>query len=500
MALRTVGNLWLRQHFNLKNYRLTHHSYIGSNEKVETNSQAEVSQIYGRRYAPDKDTPLAHIVFSLKYDDLDLPFLKGVFKEMNPQDIEEFISMSPSGIYARKVGFLYEFLGGVRLDLPHLISGNYTDLLEKRAYITGHVTKDNRWRINNNLLGTALFCPVIRRTNALNQLLSTDIRLRIEHLRAKYSANIFRRATNYLYSKETRSSYEIEKEKPSAERINRFIALLMQAGREPSEQMLSETSLTKLQRSIVDPRFASPGFRDFQTYIGQLLPHGNELIHYICPPPQYIASLMNGLKIAAGKTQGTYPIIRAALIAFGFVFIHPFEDGNGRLHRFLIHDMLVRDGVVPDGLIIPVSAHMLNHMDEYDTTLEQYSKPLSQRISYIRKPDGTLEVNNPEEVEAYFRYPDLTVQSTYLAKTIQETINQDMPEELDFIKNYDELKHELQNIADMPDKDINLMIMFLYQNKGVFPRRRRKDFDKLTDGEISSMEIAFKDIFSNVDL
>jgi Fic family protein len=67
---------------------------------------------------------------------------------------------------------------------------------------------------------------------------------------------------------------------------------------------------------------------------------------------------MDGLKIAADKTEGTYPIIRAALIAFGFVFIHPFEDGNGRLHRFLIHDMLVRDGVVPDGLIIPLSAHM----------------------------------------------------------------------------------------------------------------------------------------------
>ena len=46
MTLRTAGNLWLREHFNLKNYRLTHHSYIGSNEKVELNGQGEVSQIY----------------------------------------------------------------------------------------------------------------------------------------------------------------------------------------------------------------------------------------------------------------------------------------------------------------------------------------------------------------------------------------------------------------------------------------------------------------------
>jgi hypothetical protein len=53
--------------------------------------------------------------------------------------------------------------------LQHLISGNYTDLFEESECITGRVMKDNRWRINKNLLGTSLFCPVIRRTPILNQ-------------------------------------------------------------------------------------------------------------------------------------------------------------------------------------------------------------------------------------------------------------------------------------------------------------------------------------------
>ncbi len=196
MALRTVGNLWLRDHFNLKKHRLTHNSYIGNNEKVELNAQGEVSQIYGRKYIPDEDTPLAHLVFSLKYDDLDIPFLKAVFNQLSPQEIVDFISVSPSGKYARKIGFLYEFLCGILLDLPYLISGNYADLLEESEYITGRIIKDNRWRINNNLLGTFLFCPVIRRTTVLNQLLSTDIRSQIENLKANYSADVFRRATN----------------------------------------------------------------------------------------------------------------------------------------------------------------------------------------------------------------------------------------------------------------------------------------------------------------
>jgi len=131
--------------------------------------------------------------------------------------------------------------------------------------------------------------------------------------------------------------------------------------------------------------------------------------------------------------------------------------------------------------------------------LEQYSKALIQQISYTKQTDGTLNVTNPEEIEAYFRYPDLTAQCIFLAQTIQETINLDMPKELEFIQHYNELKRELQNIVDMPDKDINLMIMFLHQNKGAFPNRRRKDFIKLTDEEIANMENAYKDIFKNND-
>ena len=52
------------------------------------------------------------------------------------------------------------------------------------------------------------------------------------------------------------------------------------------------------------------------------------------------------------------PVIIAAT-SFGFVYIHPFEDGNGRLHRFLIHYVLAGTSFTPSGIIFPVSAIML---------------------------------------------------------------------------------------------------------------------------------------------
>lgn len=86
--------------------------------------------------------------------------------------------------------------------------------------------------------------------------------------------------------------------------------------------------------------------------------------------------MMQGLVELEQKTNDSPVVVRAAMIAFGFVFIHPFLDGNGRIHRFLIHDMLTRDGLAEQGLIIPVSANMLNNMKDYDAALEDFSKPL----------------------------------------------------------------------------------------------------------------------------
>ncbi len=499
MPIVSAGNLWLKERYELSGYSLTHSSYIGSNDSLGLTSKGNIEQVYGLKYAVTTDVPLLHLEFALKYDDLDLDFLKAVFKKTPVEDIIAFIEKSPSGRYARKIGFLYEFLTGEKLALTKVITGNYFDLLETSKYITGNIIKDSRWRINNNLLGTSSWCPIVRKTNILINLLNQNISQQIEQLKNSFPADIFQRATNYLYNKETRSSYEIEKEKPSPDRMEKFIALLRRAGTEQTAELLNEANLVELQNAIVDSRFAAAAFRDFQNYIGQSLSGLQELIHYICPPPEILKTLMDGLKDSAEKTAGIHPEVRAAIIAFGFVFIHPFEDGNGRLHRFLIHDMLVHDGLVPQGLIIPVSAHMLNNIKDYDNILENYSKPLLQRIKYNKKDDGEIEVVNPDEVEGYFRYPDLTNQCIYLAETIHATLKEDMPGELIFIQRYDEVKKALQLIVDMPDKDIDYMIMFLHQNKGVFPKRRREQFARLTDEEINKMQVAYRKIFEMGD-
>ena len=82
------------------------------------------------------------------------------------------------------------------------------------------------------------------------------------------------------------------------------------------------------------------------------------------------------------------PVVAAAAVAFGFVYIHPFEDGNGRLHRWLIHHVLARAGFNPPGLVFPVSAAILRQVAEYRRVLGCYSRPLLNLIEWRPTPLG----------------------------------------------------------------------------------------------------------------
>jgi len=495
MQTRPAGYQWLKVHYGLPDHQLTHTSWLGSNNSIELTSGGKVEQVYGLRYAPAADTPLHHIEFALKYDDLNLDLLAIVSQRLEPVEVEAYIRKTPAGRYTRTIGFLYEWLTTRQLVIDKPVAANYVDVLDPRKYVIGTVVKNVKWKINDNLPGTPAWCPLVRLKGELARLLEVDISAEFRELKASYSEETFRRAAQYLYRKETRSSYAIEQETPSPDRMEKFIALLMQAGTRATEVVLEKPELVTLQNVIVDPRYAAADVRDFQNYVGESLPGFEERFHYICPPPDMVASLMNGLIAATAKTRAVPTQVRAAMVSFGFVFIHPFEDGNGRLHRFLIHQILVRDGLVPGGTIIPVSAHMLSNMQEYDRVLEKYSVPLMQRIRYTKKPNEELLVTNPGEVNSYFRYPDLTDQVVYLAGTIAQTLQRDIPQELDFLMRYDEARTALQQIVDMPDKKLGNMLLFLHQNKGVFPKRRREQFAELTDEEVEHMQAAYRTVY-----
>jgi Fic family protein len=53
---------------------------------------------------------------------------------------------------------------------------------------------------------------------------------------------------------------------------------------------------------------------------------------HISARPEDLRALIEGLvAFDRGAARGIDPVIAAAVLAFGFVYIHPFVDGNGRI-------------------------------------------------------------------------------------------------------------------------------------------------------------------------
>ena len=97
------------------------------------------------------------------------------------------------------------------------------------------------------------------------------------------------RAVGYLDTRETKSSFAIENEVATGKRAERFVAAL-QAAR--SFDTTDQVSLLALQNVIVDPRHAAHGFKDFQNFVGETVGSYREQVHFVCPRPQDVASLM----------------------------------------------------------------------------------------------------------------------------------------------------------------------------------------------------------------
>jgi len=263
---------------------------------------------------------------------------------------------------------------------------------------------------------------------------------------------------------------------------------------------LSIEELESLQSVVIaDNRFVMPGQRIEGGFVGDHdRASGMPMPVHISARPDDLTILLSGLidtyQMLADSDYDA--VLMAALIAFGFVFIHPFEDGNGRIHRYIFHHILAEKGFAPKSLVFPVSAVILQRIDDYRQTLEYFSKPRLDFIEWRPTEKNNVEVLN-ETIDLY-RYFDATKQAEFFFECVEETVNKILPEEVDYLKKYDHLNDFIKNYIDMPDTLVDLLIRFLDQNGGKLSKRaREKEFNQLTEAEVEAIERKRDEVFRN---
>ncbi len=496
--MRKAGYVWLKEEFGIETLDYWITSYVrdkGTPKTVERDGYIE--EIHRAATWPG-DTWHDHLEFALKREGLHLELLRLLLPKLDWDELIEYITATPTGRYTRIVWYLYEAITWNTLDIDDLTVGNYVPLLDSSVYLTAKPKKIRRQRIDDNLLGSINFSPMVRHGDLDLKQINLNLRERCSEVVSKFPASIYQRAINYLYAKESKSSYAIERETPTAQRAHHFITLLERAWQ---DDFLTKEGLVELQNAIVDPRFANHGYRDTieeQIYIGETIAPGNERIHYAAPKPGDVSEMMREFIACSRKIlrDRSIPDITAAgIIAYLFNYIHPFSDGNGRIHRFLMHHVLAKRGFGPQGIILPVSAVILNRPQDYDKSLESFSRILMDKIDYDL--DDHLRMTVHGETINHYRYIDCSKLNTIFHDFVQQTIESELPAEIEYLQRHDKCRAEMRTIVDLPDRIAELFIKCCIQNAGILSKSKRQlqEFAELKDSEIAELERIICEIF-----
>ncbi|WP_336274041.1 Fic family protein [Vreelandella indica] len=471
--MKLIGYAYLHEHLALGVCPPKHPARVRPVTRIMTMGD-EIAVPAGR--APDASL-LAHLVFALKHEGIDLAILAGTLPHLPTEELQEALQNSPNGIYLRKLAYLYEAMVK-RLPFDIAVSGRAVPLFDPEHYIVGPSVRDSRWRIDFNGLGTLEYCATVRRSSVITALLEEDILRQAATFMASLPTGMLDRAIQWAYLSETQSSFAIEQESPSPDKQQRFMQLLRQAH---ERRPLTEAYLVELQNSTISNPFDKAAtFRHEQNYLHNGLP-GALGVSYLPPPPALCDELMKGLMAWAnldsekGIADGVSPLVVSAVLSFGFVFLHPFMDGNGRISRFLIHHTLCRKGGLDRDNLLPISVAMKRHEAEYLAALEAFSKPTREHwnVTWIDADQYDFHFKG---LDALYRFWDATEAVAFLLKMAKAALEDELKAETHYLACFDHVYAAINEAYDIRGSDLARLVMMCLSNEGRLSNNRRKQF------------------------
>jgi hypothetical protein len=436
---------------------------------------------------------VGHLEFALRHEGVNLEVIDAVFEHLAPDNLIARLRATPTGEHIRRACFLWEWLTGKELNAGVAAKGGYVDLFPEDVYYTAtQATRAPNFRVRNNALGTPDFCPTVRRAAIPQDPHFPELLQEAQRtLDAVNDPDLYRRALAYLYLSETRGSYAIESETPSSDKQERFVQLLKRAG-EPGE--VTEEWLVMLQNVIVRDSYSKEvSYRTKQNWLEE----GSGRISFIPAPIEDLSRVMQGWEAFVNDEERcTDVLVKAACTAFGFVYLHPFLDGNGRLHRFLIQHVLARSALMRPETVIPVSAVIEQNIPGYHSVLTAFSRPVTRLWDYRR-----VDSNDPFILRApgsrSYRFFEADREVAFLHAMVKQAVQEEIPRELAWLQGYDLAFSKLNNELDLPQKDLSALIRMIQSNQGTLSANRRKQYYYLPEKVLNRVEEVVREAFEN---
>lgn len=483
-----VGYAWLVESEDIKAPEPTPYAEVRSVSRLETIGDCLAVPA---TVAPSDNSVLAHVLFALKHEGINLAILAQALPLVAEPELRDAYDAAPGSQFLRKACFLWEhYTGQVVQRKTEGLRHNYVGLFNPELYYTAAGERNRRWRVLFNGIGNLDYCAVVRRTPVLEQFLQKNLLQQVHDFVRSLPASLLNRTLAWAYLDETRSSYAIEKELPGGDKASRFVELLKQAHQ---PRQLTEDYMVDLQNATVSNVFVqAASFRTEQNYLSNGL-RGALGVTYIPPAPELARNLVTELMAFANSADtDVHPIMLAAVVSFGFVFIHPFMDGNGRLSRFLFHQVLCQQGALNDGLLLPVSAVLKQDEAGYKAVLENWSATTRPfwRVEWL---DGERYHFDFQGHDSLYRYWDATACVEFMFLAVEQALKTKLVQESDYLMHYDAVYQQVDSEFDVAAKDLASLVMHCLQQNGRISANRRKQFRHSVPAEVfDAIEAAHK--------
>ena len=162
------------------------------------------------------------------------------------------------------------------------IAGPYVDVLDDRKLVAASPDQslpNRRWRVRDNLPGSAAFCPIIRKTSAVEEAAAVDLQSLLNDLALEFGEDVLMRSAVWMTLRESKSSFAIEGEADQLGRIQRFADVLARRTGEGALP-LGDAALAQLQSEILGRRTTLQqfGIRQSPVFVGEVLRY-QEVVH-----------------------------------------------------------------------------------------------------------------------------------------------------------------------------------------------------------------------------
>lgn len=449
---------------------------------------------------PDGASVLDHVLFALKHEAPQLAILHEALKQVPEAELVLALEAQRRSTYLRRAGFLWEKAHLRPLPLPwKSCGGNYVGLFDPATHYTGPIwERSPKYRITFNGIGPWAWCPVVARDPALEAQGQAILdRLKAWVTDPRHQA-LLDRVMGWAYLSETRDTWAIENETPTPDKERAFLQAMAQLR---EHRPITEDYLVMLRDAIItNPLHVEAGFRTRQNHL-ERGGHGALAVQYLPPPPEHLGPLIDGWMQMANTDGGDVPpLIKAGLVSFGFVFLHPFMDGNGRLSRLLAHHSLNRQQVLPtiggNPAILPLSVAMKRHEADYLATLEAFSKPARQLwdVTWVDAGQFLSDFRSTPQTYAHW---DGGPAAAFITRCAEEALTRSLVHETAFLEAWDRAFARIDREFDLPNRTIQLLIRWIQQNNGRLARRRRDaaELQLLAPGQLERIEVIVGESF-----